>query len=415
MDAAPFRAVWYDPDVAGDPASTSAPAYDDVERFAYAAHRAASPYTVLELYAPRAAGGYEAAGASLARWWRTGVLRRDARPAFYLYEEHELRGRVPAVQRGLLAAVSLAPLGAPGALLPHEEVDAERVTERLERLRAAPLDVSPVFALYRGGSPELRALLDQPKRSAPVAALTDEHGIDHRVWGLHGAADIETVRRGLAGVTAVIADGHHRWAAALAYRDERRAADADQRDACWERTLVYLVDATAHGPRVEAIHRVVRPLPDDTLERLAGAFEVQEAPARPAALLAAVRAAGEASFGLLHAGRGLLLRARDPRALRARLPAGRSEQWRGLDAAVFEHALLPLLGAGPDVEPRSDVRAAVEAVRAAPGAGLFLLRPPAAATVLDLAAAREPLPPKSTSFQPKPRTGLVMRAVEAAP
>jgi uncharacterized protein (DUF1015 family) len=378
---------------------------------AYAAHRAASPYTVLELVAPRAGDGYAAAGAALARWRRTGVLRTDEQPGFYLYEEHELRGRVPAVQRGVLAAVRLEPPGSPGALLPHEHVDLRRVTDRLDRLRAAPLDVSPVFALYEGGPPGLRALLDRPKRTPPLAAFTDEQGVDHRVWKLGDPDDVTALSRGLAGVTAVIADGHHRWAAGLAYLEERRAAG--ERDPCSERTLAYLVDAAAHGPRVEAIHRIVRPLPPDTESRLAAAFDIDHRPPDAPALLRAVHHTAGVAFALLHGTQAWLLRARDPGALRDRLPPARSQAWRRLDAAVFEHALMPLLGADLVIEPRIDVRAAAAAVRNDPRTGLFLLRPPSAATVLALAEAGEPLPPKSTSFRPKPRTGLVMRLARA--
>ena len=96
VDAAPFRALRYEPAVAGDPATTSAPAYDELERFTYARHLQASPYTVLELLAPRAES-FAAAGAAYDRWRRTGVLVTDDRPGYYLYEEHELRHGVPAV------------------------------------------------------------------------------------------------------------------------------------------------------------------------------------------------------------------------------------------------------------------------------------------------------------------------------
>lgn len=417
MDAAPFRALRYDPAIAGDPATTSAPAYDEVERFAYASHRAASPYTVLQLLAPDSDRGFAAAGAAFTRWHRTGVLRQDPEPAFYLYEEHELRGGAPAVQRGVLAAVRLVPPGSPGALLPHEDVDHDRVRTRLQRLQAAPLDVSPVFAVYDGGAAALRALLDRPPRRPPVAALTDEQGVDHRVWALTDPADLATVRSGLAGVTAVIADGHHRWATALAYRDWRREADGAAAgpagEAPWERTLAYLVDARRHGPRVEAIHRVVRGLPPDTTARLGRAFALATAPDEPAGLLALLRATAGPALGLLHAGRGWLLTPRAPAALERYLPKDRSARWRALDAAVFACVAVRLLGDGVEVVPRSDVARAAVATAGAADAGLFLLRPADVGTVLELAAAQEPLPPKTTSFRPKPRTGLVMRA--AAP
>lgn len=408
VDAAPFAAVRYDPRVAGDPATTSAPSYDDVEPHTYARHRTVSPYTVLELLAGRAGEqGYAAAGAALARWRRTGVLVRDPVPAYYLYEEHELRGGVPAVQRGLLAAVALEPLDGAGAVLPHEEVDPDRVEGRVDRLEAAPVDVSPVFALYRGEDEALRALLAGPPRRPPVVAVTDDEGVDHRVWALTDPADLAVVRAGLAGIRAVIADGHHRYAAAVAFAERRRAGGAGAADPAWTRTLMYLVDVSAHGPRVQPIHRLLEGVA--TLEPLDALFDRREGPAEPEALARAVAARGDGTIGLWTADGGVLLHPRDTDRLDDALPANRPSAWRGLGTAVLDHVALPALQPAR-VTPRTDVAAAA-ATASAPGGALLLLAPVSAELVIDLATAGAPMPAKTTSFVPKPRTGLLLRDV----
>ena len=410
MDAAPFRAVRYHPDVAGELATTTAPSYEEVERFAYAAHRASSPYTVLELLSP--ASGFAAASDTFRRWLRTGVLLRDPRPAFYTYEEHELRGGVPAVQRGVLAAVRLAALDDPEDLLPHEGIDTDRAAARLARLEAVPLDVSPVFALMVGLHHDLRSLLDRAPRQPPVVAVTDEAGVDHRVWRVDDPADIATVREGLVGATAVIADGHHRYAAALAFRDRQRARRGLRPDAPWERTLVYLVDAHAYGPRILPIHRLVRGLDDRALRRLETDVAVTPQPGGPRDILAALEGSAGPAFGLWRQGRGAVLRPHAPDVLRSRLPAGMSGAWRDLDVAVLEHGVLPTVTTPDRVETRSDLDAATADCATDPTAGLFLLRPVDADSVLDLARSGERMPAKATSFVPKPRTGLVMRDVD---
>ncbi|MDP8971284.1 MAG: DUF1015 domain-containing protein, partial [Actinomycetota bacterium] len=265
VDAAPFPALRYDPAVAGDPASTSAPAYDELERFAYARHRAVSPYTVLELIAPRDSVSYRAAGATLQRWRRTGVLVAEPAAAFYRYEMHELRRATPVVLRGLLAAVRLEPLDGCGEVLAHERVDQARVHDRLERLEAAPVDLSPLLGLYRQAPEELANLLAVPPPSPPLAALSDEAGVDHRVWALAEPDEVAAVRRWLAGVRVVIGDGHHRYAAALAFLRRQRAArgPAAGTDPPWERTLMYLVDSSQPGLQILPVHRLVRRLPPD--------------------------------------------------------------------------------------------------------------------------------------------------------
>jgi uncharacterized protein (DUF1015 family) len=420
VDAAPFAAVRYNPHVAGDAAATSAPSYDDVGPLTYARHRAASPYTVLELLAggPEDAG-YASAGAALARWRRTGVLVREPAPAFYRYEEHELRHGVPAVQRGLLAAVRVEPLSPSAAVLPHEAVDPARVGDRLDRLAAVPVDVAPVFALHR--DPGVAALLDVDVDEPPVVAASDDDGTDHRIWALRDPERITALRHALADVRAVIADGHHRYATALAFAERQRAAGGDDRDgrAPWARTLVYLVDAEEHGPRVCPIHRLLRGLPRGGADRLAGwvleplrpgAGTIDPA-ARAEALATAVATRADGAVGLLMPGAPpALLRPADPAALGRRLTPGRSTAWRALPAALCDELLIPALSPAAILH-RSDPAAAAAELGDDPSGALLLLPPIPASTVLDLAEAGELLPPKTTSFRPKPRTGLLLREV----
>jgi hypothetical protein len=391
VDIAPFRGVRYDEAVAGPPLATSAPAYEDVDPVDYAAHRTANPYTVLELIAP-SEGGYTAAGHTLTRWLRTGVLRREPAPSLYRYEQHELRAGVPAVQRGVLAALRLEPLG--DGVLPHEQVDATRLEARRRRLSAVPIDLSPVFTLTTDAVPALHAVLGQPPQSAPIIGFTDEQSVDHRIWAIDDAAALRTLVEALASVRLMIADGHHRYAAAL-------AAGATH-------TLAFIVDPHRHGPRVRPIHRLVEGVPDDLPARLEADVLVEPSAAPPAVLARSLVASDRLAYGLvLPGGRTFTLIPRDLGALERRLPAGPSAPWRRLDAALLEHALLPSLGDALEMRYRTDPGAGVPA-----GAALFLLRPPGLRTVISMAAAGEMLPAKTTSFVPKPRTGLVLRLLD---
>jgi uncharacterized protein (DUF1015 family) len=417
VDVAPFRALRYDPAVAGPSAATSAPSYEDVERFAYAQHRTANPYTVLELIAPRTldSGGFQAAGEAFQRWLRTGVLTEEPEPAMYLYEEHELRRAVPAVQRGVLAAVRLAPPGT-GNVLPHEGVDPRRVQDRVRRIEAVPADLSPVFALCIDPPAAFHDLLSRQPAAPPLLGLSDDAGVDHRVWAIPDPAERAALAEALADVSVLIADGHHRYEAALAYRDLARRRH-DNTDGPWERTLMYLVDAAVHGPRVQAIHRLVTAMPEDAAERLGADFAMEPASDDPAQLLRALHDQPGCAFGLRLPGRSLLLRARpDAAQLQQRLP-DHSPAGRSLDTAVLHHAVLPMLGeaAAASIAYRTDTEQAFADVDATPATGLFLLRPVAIQTVIDLANAGEPMPPKTTSFVPKPRAGLVLRRLHPDP
>lgn len=394
VDAAPFRALRYDPAIAGDALSTSAPAYDDVGRFTYARHRTASPYTVLELLAQGSgADAYRAAGAAFSRWRRTGVVVEDPQPAFYLYDIHELRHGVPVVVRGILAAVAVGT----GDLLAHERVDASRVADRARRLTAVPVDLAPVFAVAAAMPARLRAMLDAPPRRAPLLAMTDEVGADHRIWRL---GEAELFRDALRGVKAVIADGHHRYQAAVHLRERNPAAG---------RVLVYLADASVHGPQLRAVHRLVRAMPPDVLDRLGVDFTVD--PVAWERLEAAVTGCSGPAFGLRLAGRTLLLAARDPHALSQQIPADHSPTWRSLDTAVWETVVRSVVGG--EVEYRGDPVPAAAEADADPATGLFLLRPPSMDAVYACAQAGEAMPVKTTWFRPKPRAGLLMRSLDS--
>ncbi len=412
VDAAPFTALRYDPAVAGDPASTSAPAYDLIEPLAYAQHRTASPYTVLELLAPD--GAYARSGQLLERWRRNGVLVTDG-PALFRYEQHELlAGARLHTQRGVLAAVRIETPGK-GSILPHEEVDEARVRARLRRLEAVPAELDPVYMVLEDPPAELSRLLTTMPETPPVVAASDEAGVDHRIWAWRDPETHAELARLLGTTRAIIADGHHRYARSLAWRDRcrQRGGDVDG-EAPWERVLAYLVDPVAGSPRLEAMHRMLMPVSAAQLEVLREDFDFEETSSDPGEIVSRLHAAPGRAFGLVGPGpRAFLLHSRDDAALRDQLPPGHSKSWATLDAAVLTHAVLPRLGLAPHaVRYRADVETCVGEVARADDAALVLLRPAPMETVLKLASAGERLPYKSTRFLPKPRTGLLMRPVD---
>jgi len=404
VDAAPFRGLRYAPAVAGSPLSTSAPATDDIDRFDYARHRTASPYTVLELVAPRSSSdGYAAAAAALARWRRTGVVAQDPRPSFYVYEQ-----RVPAdatgpahVQRGVLAAVAVE-TGAPEQILPHEDTEPVRVAGRLARLLAVPVDIAPVHTIAADLGAAATALFEVVLARPPLVTLVDEIGARHTIGATEGREEVTAVRELLADQPVLLADGHHRYAAAVELRRGR------PRDRAAARTLMLVADGRRDGPRVLGMHRLLAHLRADWPEVLAAGFDVVPAPADTAGLLAALIRERPGTVALRVAGAGVLLRPRDIAALRASLGHG-SVRWRALDTVLVDHVLLPLLGV-EGATARADAEGAATEVDTGSAGALVLIRPTALDTIRALAVAGERMPAKSTSFRPKPRTGLILRS-----
>jgi uncharacterized protein (DUF1015 family) len=413
---APFRALRYDPQVAGPSRETSAPPYDDLDPLRYAAHRTTNPYTVLELLTGEAASGpraHDAARAALDRWERTGVLVRDPSSALYLYEQHELRFGQPVVQRGIVGTLDLADLET-GSLLPHEHVDDERVARRVDRLLRVPLDLTPVVAVHSGPDGDaLRAVAggtSLQRGNRPVVAFTDEAAVDHRLWRIDDPRTVAEVVAAAEGVRAVLADGHHRVAAARQLH-RHHAAQAGERPS-WRRITAWLVDAADGGPELRPVHRlVVGGVPrDDAGVPAVSGFRMLPWRGGPLDLERATADAPGLAYGLVTADGAWLCRARDPEGLRSATARLVGAPLAALDAQVLASVVLPAIG-DPPVEAISDATAGAR--RVAEGAGaLVLLRPPTIGQVMRVAASGQRMPPKTTWFRPKPRAGLVMRRLD---
>ena len=249
----------------------------------------------------------------------------------------------------------------------------------------------------------------------PLACTVTDDGVTHRLWALTDPAEHAAIAADLAARTALIADGHHRYAA----YDELRASmrGAGQGDGPWDFGLAFLVDADEYPLRLGPIHRVIPHLNPAEAARLAAqAFTVTELPAtgREAAAVAdalgRLADAGQQGTAFLLAGRdGFRLLSRpDAGELADAMPSGASPRWQALDASVMQELLLARLWSIKDND--RDVlisHDAEEAVRLAveTGGTAVLCNPMGLAAVTDLAAHGERVPRKSTSFGPKPRTG----------
>ena len=423
--AAPFRGLRFDPGVVGEHAQVTTPPYDVISPEARDAYEAMSPYNVVRLILARPrpgddpgtgsddTTGYRHVADLLADWRAEGVLRRDASPCLYVYEEiYQLKGE-PRVQRGVLASVALDDSGT--WVVPHERTMAAPVADRLRLLEATGVNLSPVFGVYAGaGGPA--EVLDEVTGAKPALDCTDETGVRHRLWVVDDPGRIAAWCERMAAQRVLIADGHHRYRTSLAYRDAMRAANGG-RPGPWDELLMFLVDADLHGPAVLAIHRLLADVDGPSvLAGLEGDFAVRQAgsPAEAEELLGRLPADAVA-FGLYAGGRAWVLAAGDPAELAAE--AGRDR--RMLDVEVLHDLVLSKRLGVSDFEGRvayqSDLAAAVAAVDEGAAASLLILRPAPFAAVAEIAAGGETLPQKTTYFHPKPRDGLVLRPLDESP
>jgi uncharacterized protein (DUF1015 family) len=287
------------------------------------------------------------------------------------------------------------------------------VADRAALMRATRANLEPLLLAYRDGHATAAVIERTTGTGAPLLATTTEDGVRHRLWSLTDPADLAAVRADLADRQALIADGHHRWAT------YRRLQAAHRPGTAWDYGLVLLVDTARHPLRVRAIHRVLQRLPlDRALDTARPFFRVRPLPGHTLdrALDALALAAQDGNAFLLAGDGGFrLLDLPDRGLLDSCVPADRPAPWRRLDATVLHSLLLDHVWRVPDspdhIRYIHAADAAVEQAERHSGTAV-LMHPVLEHVVLELARQGVMMPRKSTSFGPKPASGLVIRSLD---
>ncbi|CAL9414255.1 hypothetical protein SUDANB176_01731 [Streptomyces sp. enrichment culture] len=416
LELTPFRGLRYDPDRVGSLAAVTSPPYDVVVRPDGLHHlQSADPYNIVRLILPEAdtpeARNAQAAD-TLRRWRSEGVLTPDAEPGLYVYEQRDDAGML---QRGIIGALRVSDPDE-RLVLPHEDVMPHVVADRADLMRATSANLEPLLLTYRGdGTANTTAgLIERTAERPPLLATTTEDGIHHRLWSVTDPADLTAVGRELAGHQALIADGHHRWATYRRLRAEHPSPGP------WDHGLVLLVDTARYPLRVRAIHRLLHGLPvADALGALDGLFRVRRLDGTPLAeAMDALAEAASLGNAFLLAGDGAfhLVDRPAPELLARTVPADRPAAWRTLDATVLHATLLDHVWHVPEDSPARiayihDTAATVGKAERDGGTAV-LMHPVREDVVRDLARQGVTMPRKSTSFGPKPASGLVLRALD---
>ncbi len=415
LELTPFRGLRYDPDRVGSLAAVTSPPYDVVVRPDGVHHlESADPHNIVRLILPQAAtpgARNDQAAQTLRRWLSEGVLTTDPDPGLYVYEQRDGNGML---QRGVIGALRVSD-PAEQVVLPHEDVMPHIVADRAALMRATSANLEPLLLTYRGDDSTTATtdLIERTAEQPPLLATTTEDGFSHRLWSVTAPADLATIQAGLARHQALIADGHHRWATYRRLRAEHPSPSP------WDHGLVLLVDTARYPLRVRAIHRLLHDLPvGDAVAALDGHFRVRRLELPLSEALEALADAACAGNAFLLAGDGSfhLVDHPDPGLLARTVPADRPTAWRTLDATVLHATLLDHVWHIPEDSPAHITyihdAAATVAKAERDGGTAVLMHPVREEVVRDLARQGVTMPRKSTSFGPKPASGLVLRALD---
>lgn len=427
-DVQPFRGIRYNKALVKDWSTVICPPYDIISPQQQQELYLRSDYNFVRLEYSRELpqdtvtdNKYSRAAATLEEWLKAGVLEIDEMPAFYLHNHHFTHQGKKHRRRNLIARVRLEEWDRM-VIRPHEGTLTEPRGDRLSLLWALQANTSPILAMFEDRQKRVSTLLDHQERSKPVISVKRVNGESHDLWAITDSGVINEISGALAGKPLYIADGHHRYESALAYRLERNTySPSADGDAAFNFVMMALVDFADPGLVILAPHRLVRGIQKATLDefpsRLEAFFEVERVPL----------SASRKQFAELFEDKGvrlvlfgpatdclLSLKLRDTADVSRMMPYFHSELYKKLDVSIVDHIILEkLLGLDRDKEKTSldysyDIPDSIRRVLNQEYQLAILLSPVKPGVIKAIADAGDKMPRKSTYFYPKAPSGLVM-------
>ena len=427
----PFAGLRYDLGRIGDAARVLAPPYDVIGEAERAELEARDPHNIVRVELPRGEGDarYGAAANLLRSWIAEGVLRREPTPAMYLYEQQFTWAGQAYTRQGIIAALRLEPFDK-RVVLPHERTLTGPKEDRRRLLVTTRTQISQVFGLFRDAEGAALAELTAIAVAAPALDATTPDGTRHRLWVITEAARLNRLANVVRDKQILIADGHHRYETMVSLRGELRVAGGAGAREPAEYGAMFLARAEDPGLLVLPTHRLVKGIEDFDISAFlaaaSAAFDVidgdettaQTVEARLTQLAVGADGQPRVVFGVRAPG------ARGPTWLMLKpivdLSALGPPALRSLDVTVLHGVLLgPLLGIDAaalanqtNLTYTHDTAEALARVDAGEVQAAFLMNATTIAQVLEACEQGHVLPQKSTYFQPKLATGLVMYQVE---
>jgi uncharacterized protein (DUF1015 family) len=430
----PFQALRYDPEQVKLEDVVTQP-YDKITPEMQSRYYELSPHNLVRIILGKAGetdtpsfNPYTRAAEYLHDWRAAGILKQEPEPSFYLYSQtFTVPGtRDLAERRGLIALGRIHDYS-DGIVFRHEQTLAKPRADRLSLLKATRAHFGQIFMLYSDPEAELEKLLANKTEDDPEISVLDEYEVLHRVWRIGDPTMISSIQQLMAPKKLLIADGHHRYETALAYRDERRneSGSTDNPNAAYEFVMMTLVPMESRGLVILPTHRIVHGLVSFDREHMLEAarrfFEIDRIDLRTESRSATtlLEEAGENGTAFVAVTRQgpYLLRAKK-RAVQEAL-SNVSDRQRQLDVVQLHKLLLErILGISEEairnqehVKYERDAFEAISWVRQ--GANVaFLMNAAKIQQVSDIAFGGEVLPQKSTDFYPKLLSGLTIYALE---
>ncbi|MFC1674380.1 DUF1015 domain-containing protein [Candidatus Omnitrophota bacterium] len=416
----PFRAVIYNQDKIKDPSKVVCPPYDVISPRRQQYFHQLDPHNFIHLSLGRSIKGvnkYRRARMTFQKWLKEKVLIREEYPALYLYsQDYKLRGE--RRQRwGLIGLLRLQ--NKDSAVYGHEHTRLEPKADRLKILKAVKANLSPIFVLCRDKKRIIRyATQHCTDGRKPLFEVTDDEKVTHKLWRIDSPEMIEKIQSALEKEDIFIADGHHRYEVACAYRKEKKKRLASfTGDEDFNYIMAYCTNFESRDLTILPVHRLVKVKSKFDSEKfmsgLKSYFEVEEYPDAVKFFFLLEKAGKtEHVIGMYRDNKYWLLRLKNIRIL-DKTAADKPREYRSLNVSILNHIILKKM-LDLDLENKERITFSPNAdeliskARASDSQIVFFLNPVKVEEIISIALAGHKMPSKSTYFYPKVLSGLVV-------
>ena len=420
----PFRAVRYNPDVAGDVSLNVCPPFDVITPQLQQELYARSKYNIVRLELARRGltmDPYDSAAETAQNWMNSGALKHEEAPSIYVTEEEFKYQGQTLRRRGFVAAVRLEDYDQK-VVLPHEGTRTEWVADRVKLMGAAQSNYSPLLSIFRD---DLRSSVGNLIRAIaggePTAVFTPPDMPQLRLWRVSGPGTIGVLQEALKDAEVFIADGHHRYEAALRYRGSVRAEREVEHDESINFRIMMLVSFDEPGLITRGYHRLIESATDDEFAAIVASVEktcdLEEW--SPSAGLSTTeqieefsvalgeREGDEVVFGLFakEPGKFHIARMKSP-------PPAENALENSEYSYLHSHIVSPAVSEEREeavISPHHDAGLIARQIENGDARMAFIMRPVPLDEFVSIVTRGWRLPAKATNFYPKPPAGAVIQ------
>lgn len=421
---APFSAIIYNQEKVKDLSRVVCPPYDIISTERQEYYHNLNPHNFIHILLGKDISGedkYKRAANYFKDWLKNKILIQDKSPAIYFYsQQYHLKGE-RKTRLGFMARLYLEDENP--SIFGHEHTRLEPKEDRLRLLKAIKANLSPIFVIFCDKKRIIQSIYQKHiQGKEPFVDISDDEKITHKLWRLDSAEILSNIKAKISAENIFIADGHHRYEVACAYRDQmKQRLKTLKGDEEFNYTLAYFTDAGAHDLTILPIHRLIksdsRLDTDSFILNLKEYFDVEEIKDKIRFFFLMEKAGRtEHVIGMYKDKIFRLLRLKNIKML-DKMISDKTKEFRSLDVSILNYIILKKI-LSIDLEDKEsltfspDTGELIEKVDSNPSYAAFFLNPVKVGQIISVALTGDKMPAKSTYFYPKVLSGLVINKFE---